>query len=639
MHVARNLTLLFLLTFLAVACSKDEVIDVSKAKDVEAQVYLVVTRPASSPATRVITTPLPGEDGDGHKYGTVDESTVSNIYAFFYDASYQVSSLATAPDDLPLVGVYFDEWESATQVNTQGDDTTAPYVNRYQQTAKKTVGELSIGSSYRVLAVANCDASLRTKLDGIKTMGELRRAVTVALPWTETDGRFTDFLMASESDDPVLTFTTGAEAVTPTQSINLERVAARVDYNCKNADNTFTFNEDNSTVSVTILGATLFNVANADHTSYLLKRVTSTTSPTDFSAPVYLGKEEPSAGNPNQAAAENYVIDPYTVDKAKQTGDGYNSSMWETLYTNLFATIKDTASFYADNKSRFVLPPSTATSTDYDPTTDYATIGYAVENIAPKTASADNSHFDTGIVFRAKYQKPQTLSSSAIRYTYKGATYSASTIVDMLTQMLKDTYGEEHSYTNHGSWWSPQYYWSDVNDYYTNTLTAKDDKLGYAAYVKNLYDNRGTNYWGYNTTFSSTNSLTYSYYITNTLFSQLNISRSSNGYYGYTYTLNASTAYSSTYALLQAMGFGTDVLTSNEMQEGYGYYIYYIRHAADDDPAQEGIMEHAIVRNNLYQVTVNSISKTPTDPFTKEGIEIIVAVKDWNKLGEETIDF
>lgn len=646
MYVARNLTLLFLFAFLAVACSKDEAFDVSKGQGSEAQVYLVVSKPASSPATRAITTPTPGEDGDGHEFGTVDESTVDNIYAFFYDA--KAGSINAADPTTPVIGVYFSEseWESATQVGTSGTDTgttedgETKYINRYQQTAKKTVPDLVLGSRYRVITIANCDDALLTKLKAIKTLGELRTATTAqTLPWTATNGSYTHFLMASENDDPVLNYTTASDASTPSATIDLERVAARVDCNLKSSDGTFT-TDDGTTV--TILGATLFNAANAAHTSYLLKRVTTTDDPTDFDNVTYLGDEIPNDGNVSKSPAENYVVDPYTIEKAAQAGSKYNSGMWETSYDKLFAAITDTATFYAAHKGDFVsLPASLPAST-----TDFATIGYTMENVAPKldasTASTDISHFDTGIVFKAKYEKKQTLLNSQIVYTYNGTQYTASTIVTMLNQMLIDTYGTEKSYTSYRQQGggpgggNKVYYWSDVYDYYTNTLSKVEDKLGYAAYVKSLYDNRGTDRWGnYNTTFSSTTSLSYSYYITYYLLSQLNISGSS--YYGY--TLNSSSSQSSTYDLLKTMGFGTDVFTTNEKTDVYGYYVYYIRHADDGDTDSEGIMEHAIVRNNLYQVTVNKISKIPSNPFTKEGIEIVVAVKNWNKLGEESIDF
>lgn len=656
MYVARNLTLLFLFAFLAVACSKDEAFDVSKGQGSEAQVYLVVSKPASSPATRAITTPTPGEDGDGHQFGTVDESTVDNIYAFFYDAT--AGDIYAADATTPVIGVYFSEseWESATQLGTSGTDTgitedgETKYINRYQQTAKKTVPDLVLGSSYRVITIANCDDALLTKLKAIKTLGELRTATTAqTLPWTESNGSYTHFLMASENDAPVLNYTTASDASTPSATIDLERVAARVDCNLKSSDGTFT-TDDGTTV--TILGATLFNAANAAHTSYLLKRVTtranleaavSKTTEEDklkALAPTYLGDELPNDGNASKLPAKNYVVDPYTIEKAAQAGSKYNSGMWETYYDKLFAAITDTAAFYAAHKGDFVsLPASLPAST-----TDFATIGYTMENVAPKldatTASTDISHFDTGIVFKAKYVKKQTVANSNVVYTYKGTVYSVNgtnKIASMLEKMLTDTYG-----TNTFS------SWSDITSFYNKYKD--NDPMGYAAYVYKYYTtyggysidyfNGGYSYYGYTNDFSYSNYISGGgYFSLGNLYSQLNLSRGGDEREGYTYTPNSSSSQSSTYDLLKAMGFGTDVFTTNEKTDVYGYYVYYIRHADDGNADSEGIMEHAIVRNNLYQVTVNKISKIPSNPFTKEGIEIVVAVKNWNKLGEESIDF
>lgn len=41
---------------------------------------------------------------------------------------------------------------------------------------------------------------------------------------------------------------------------------------------------------------------------------------------------------------------------------------------------------------------------------------------------------------------------------------------------------------------------------------------------------------------------------------------------------------------------------------GYCYYQYWLRHANNNDPNVMGIMEFAIVRNNVYKVTINSVS-------------------------------
>lgn len=66
--------------------------------------------------------------------------------------------------------------------------------------------------------------------------------------------------------------------------------------------------------------------------------------------------------------------------------------------------------------------------------------------------------------------------------------------------------------------------------------------------------------------------------------------------------------------------------------DGICYYTWWIKHANDNNDSTYGTMEYAIVRNNLYQLTVTSISSL-TD------IQIVVAVKKWNKLDDEHINW
>lgn len=67
----------------------------------------------------------------------------------------------------------------------------------------------------------------------------------------------------------------------------------------------------------------------------------------------------------------------------------------------------------------------------------------------------------------------------------------------------------------------------------------------------------------------------------------------------------------------------------NTYENGICYYTWWIKHS-NDNANTYGIMEYATVRNNLYQLTVNSISSL-------NDIQIVMAVKNWNQLTEDTI--
>lgn len=73
---------------------------------------------------------------------------------------------------------------------------------------------------------------------------------------------------------------------------------------------------------------------------------------------------------------------------------------------------------------------------------------------------------------------------------------------------------------------------------------------------------------------------------------------------------------------------------------GRGYYTYWIRHNyGDKDNVVSGLpMENAIVRNNIYKLTVRSIKEIGNDVPGDKTLDILVAVAKWNLLGEENIE-
>ena len=73
--------------------------------------------------------------------------------------------------------------------------------------------------------------------------------------------------------------------------------------------------------------------------------------------------------------------------------------------------------------------------------------------------------------------------------------------------------------------------------------------------------------------------------------------------------------------------------------DGYHcYYTYWIRHEDNNRPTEMGVMEFAIVRNNLYKITVTNVEDLgpqtpPSDPDTPdEGetyLKLVINVKPW----------
>lgn len=72
--------------------------------------------------------------------------------------------------------------------------------------------------------------------------------------------------------------------------------------------------------------------------------------------------------------------------------------------------------------------------------------------------------------------------------------------------------------------------------------------------------------------------------------------------------------------------------------KGVCYYTYWIKHADDGDDTAFGTMEYAIVRNNLYQLTVMSVSSIGDPEPGDSSLTIEVAVKNWVKMDEEEVE-
>ena len=82
-------------------------------------------------------------------------------------------------------------------------------------------------------------------------------------------------------------------------------------------------------------------------------------------------------------------------------------------------------------------------------------------------------------------------------------------------------------------------------------------------------------------------------------------------------------------------------------KEGICYYTYWIKHANDQDKNNDlvgvkdktgGVMEYAIVRNNLYKLDVTSITGPGGDIPGDRNVNVNVLVEDWILMDNEEID-
>ena len=70
---------------------------------------------------------------------------------------------------------------------------------------------------------------------------------------------------------------------------------------------------------------------------------------------------------------------------------------------------------------------------------------------------------------------------------------------------------------------------------------------------------------------------------------------------------------------------------------GQCYYIWWLRHSNDGDEETNGVMEYAVVRNNIYKVNVESIYSLGGDIPDNEQLKAMVYVNKWTMLNPEVL--
>ena len=110
----------------------------------------------------------------------------------------------------------------------------------------------------------------------------------------------------------------------------------------------------------------------------------------------------------------------------------------------------------------------------------------------------------------------------------------------------------------------------------------------------------------------------------------------------------AGEAYQDLKAVKKVMGNNIDLNENNYptygvryYENGICYYTYWIKHANDLDPNNDlvsgkdntgGVMEYAIVRNNVYKLNVTSVSMPGNDIPGERTVNINILVEDWRLI-------
>lgn len=543
--------------------------------------------------------PTGGEEGDGREEGVRDENVVSSITAFFFESDKGINSDASTPI------VARQSWPSSAftyKGNTQY--TTDPI----------EVEHLQVRHTYDVLVVTNVDPTFGMD---VNTLGELRNMTTsdiweYGIDWTSNDERYihTKFVMASADAGNKLFIHNANSSTNPatTSLINVERLSARVDYQARGSEGeaagVYTVKDKTTNAEIgkaKILGAMLINTLNATAPSYLFKHVTKENEDFTTGAIDYLGLETVKGGN----VATNYVLDP-------KSRAGKHKADFEpvTYYPNIG---------YADlDWSQKILTESCVAGL----TDDYICIGYPKENV---NRIGKRTH-TTGVVFQAQYT-PMDFTEGDTYFERNGKIFAT---LEAMEQAYDGTglswkYITGHITDDGKDIWDDVTTWEELRTEIIARIKV-DDPAGYRAWLVAKSKNKeGT------LDDATKKNLRWDWYVTNFLRYSVTGGKA-------TVDVGASDGFTRN-LLHQASGVAT-------YKEGICYYTYWIKHANDQNPSNDlvkgkseggGVMEYAIVRNNIYKLRVMSISTPGGDIPGDRTVNVNVLVENWDPLNREDI--
>lgn len=569
LHTVKGVAGCLLMASLAAGCAQEDIDTApSGGGGMSASSYVSLSF-ASQQSTPTRSNPTGGEQGDGDETGQDYENEIKSAVAFFYQGNNGVNSDGSTK----IMAVATFNVGSYTEPG-YGIDRT--YTTTPQQV------DLDDGT-YNVLVVANPGADWWTGQS--LTLADVRNHIQTTA-WTASGSDYSDFVMTSAAD-ATLTLNSNPESDPAKATVNVERMAARLDYK---AEASYTCTDPAYTgATVEITGAALVNNLTAG--SYMLKRVASTVD----GVPTYLGNETPDAG-----VQTNYVLDPWTAVKTSDNNSftiGGEVKTAEDLYGEWFGNLLQDPNYWAD-----YVQPGIEVS---DGAETWQRIGYTLENTT--AAEEAGKRYSTGVVFKAKFH-PQGVAN----YT-DGETFFAygTKIYASMEDMMAGFYGSKFDDLDNIT---SCVTWGDVKQFITSTLLTNDPS-GYNKYLEGLAEGKDDS-----ETVANASSLTWSNYMKN----ECGYSKDENG----KVVLDQNGKV--TRIALQHYGTRT-------YEDATCYYTWWVRHSNDNDDTKKGIMEYAIVRNNIYKLTVNSVYSLGGEVPEEESLIVDVYVNDWLLLDNETL--
>lgn len=582
LHTVKSVMGCMLVTALAAGCAQEDIGNApSEGGGLSATSYVSLSF-ASPQGTPTRSNPTGGETGDGLEKGQANENAITSAVAFFYQGTDQKGVNSDGTTLIKAV-VSFNNIGNGTDENSTG-------IDRKYTTSPQQV-DLENGT-YNVIVVANPGADWWTGKS--LTLDDVRDHIQTTA-WTVSESGYSNFVMTSAAD-ATLTLNSNPSNAPAKATVNVERMAARLDYKttgtytCDDPD----YESNNQKATVEITGAALVNNLTAG--SYLLKRVADDVKGKNLS---YLGDETPDAG-----VQTNYVLDPWTAAKTSANNSftigGEANKTAKDLYGEWFGNISQDP----NHRAAYVQPG--------DGTETWQRIGYTLENTT--AAEEAGKRYSTGVVFKAKFHPAKVTSYTNSTYT-DGATFFAygKTLYASMEDMMIGFYG--HKFNNGFSGIQNCKTWDDVKSFIESTLLGNDPS-GYRDYLLKQVDD----HQGESLTQTELTSLEWSNYMLN----ECGYSKDENG--------KVVLDQNGKVTRIALKPYGT-----RTYEDATCYYTWWVRHSNDNDDTKKGIMEYAIVRNNIYKLTVESVYSLGDPVPGDKGLRVKVYVNNWLLLDPETL--
>ena len=589
--------------------------------------------------------PTGGETGDGFETGSENEYQVNDVTVVLFRNAGNVSPVSAINESSVLIAAGYSNAVDGM------DDSNEPQHSKMATVTLSVTDEAENfdGKTYGVIAITNIGSDeLKDQIGGNITTGKDLAGYLQRSVYKESEGTASNFIMSSHLPNvETVTLRAGtSKENAPEVNIHVERLAAKIRINEYKAEGEsvgnnfiYTIKEGTGASIAEVAKVRLEQVAIVNQLTsgtYLLKHMSASgnqpTTEEDYSAIPDVTTDTYLADEVWSASSANYVIDPWTRNKSREAVENISSVVYANDVKLMPNDSKGSSLTYAnpfvgENYGGMWSSFSGAVSLCAASGTAAKSpihLAYVQENTT--SAGASLNGYSTGAIFKATYVpakitaineekgvvEPQEVSI----YEDFGASTEATEVptfyvynnvaYDKLETIFADhvwkyqTSEEDREKVDYSSFNASNIASLTIDDFMKSKVAISDDPFGYLAYLKEKAGDATNGSWTGN--FAT-----------------------SDDFETYLESDDCKAAIKE---------------TIKEHKNGESYYPYWIRHANNDKANVMGIMEFGIVRNNIYDLTIEGISgfglssTDVPDPDTPDEeknyyLKVNLFVRDW----------